>query len=655
MESLQGPSQQGKIFLPGDTIAERFVVEKFMGVEIIGESYLAKDEKGSREVSITIIPQQFVKGVSIIEKIKSEIKTASGLLHKNVLTCYGMGTLSNGSIYIVTEYVEGQKLYSVLQKRRESNKAFSLRGASNLIVHLCNGLEEAHKFRIHGSLSPFSVRISSTGRVKIADFPLSRLYYMFPVMKKEIPQYVQRFWAPEIVKGSSLVTERADIYSLGVVLFELLTSTLPEEGNTSITAYREDLPSTIDEIVSCCLNSDPAERWNSVTALKTAILKVTEECEQKEMPQDTDDNLLLDLEIDIQKPMAAPPPPPPKKAPPHPPKKPPVSATPARAEDKIPAVTIPIEIETEGAKEVKEEVSDFRDEGADKKGLDLNEIISSIGDMEAEKWMITKDGLDHGPFRTREVVQMIVRWEVEGHHMIQNIETGIRVKLRESEDFKALVERAKIEKQRKEELEALAKSEKAEKRSGVAKIFIVLAVVGGISASVGLYFVTRAAVHHFTGAREVNLEEGVKIDIGKGGILDSDSRKYRGGRRKGGGSGPGGMSYEEYMAKGVEMGDLGHDGGQVQLSQGQINAVMSSQGKKLYPCIYAELKKNPSLSRVSLKFAIEGKTGEVMGVTVTSGGSSEFQSCISSKMKSIKFPTFSAPRMGASFYFDVGR
>jgi hypothetical protein len=82
---------------------------------------------------------------------------------------------------------------------------------------------------------------------------------------------------------------------------------------------------------------------------------------------------------------------------------------------------------------------------------------------------------------------------------------------------------------------------------------------------------------------------------------------------------------------------------------------MSSQGKKLYPCIYAELKKNPSLSRVSLKFAIEGKTGEVMGVTVTSGGSSEFQSCISSKMKSIKFPTFSAPRMGASFYFDVGR
>ena len=92
----------------------------------------------------------------------------------------------------------------------------------------------------------------------------------------------------------------------------------------------------------------------------------------------------------------------------------------------------------------------------------------------------------------------------------------------------------------------------------------------------------------------------------------------------------------------------------MQLSQGQINQVMSSKGKAVYPCIYGELKRDKSLKKVSLKFAIEGSTGSVKGVTVTSGGSSEFQKCVASKMKKVKFPKFSAPRMGATFFFNVG-
>lgn len=660
----QSSSTEGEIISPGEVLAERFKIEKYMGVEIIGESYLAEDIKEKRKIAVTIVSSRFIKGGNILDKIKSEIKSASQIVHKNILTCYGMGTLTNGSIYITTQYIEGQKLYSILQKRMKSRKLFSLRGVYNIIAHLSNGTGEVHKSRVHGSLSPFSIRISSAGRVKIADLPLSRLYYMFPIMRKEIPAYIQSFWAPEVSKVGSFVTERADIYSFGVVLFELLTATLPDGNNRSVRALRSELPEAIDDIVGRCLDPDPATRWNNPQALSKALAKVTEEHERAASAPPQDDDILTDLEIDIDKPMMGVPPPSSQKKKPDPapgrampafgavpsPKSSPESPVP-----RVPGGVVSIldAVDTGAGKEAEEARNEERDAMAGQTSLD--DIVASFEDQDAERWMVTKDGMDHGPFRTREVVQMIMRWEIEGHHSIQDLDSGIRTKLRESEHFKELVERAKVTKQRKEEMEALEKSEKAEKRGGVAKIFVVIAVLGGIGVFIGGYFLTRAAVQHFTGGgEEVDLAENIKIDVGKGGIVQGKKKKGKGGKRKGGAIPPG-MTYEEYMTMGVDIGDIDGDGGQTQLSQGQINSVMSKKGKKIYPCIYAELKRNPGLKKVNLKFAIEGKTGRVMGTTVTSGGSSEFKSCVSGKMKSIKFPTFSLPRMGATFYFDVGR
>lgn len=635
---------KGAILPDGEILAERFKIEKFMGVEIIGESYLAFDQQEERDIAITIIPPKFCRRTNVIEKIKSEITAASKISHRNILRCFGMGNLSNGSIYITTEYIEGQKLYSILQKRRENGKLFSLRGAFNIVSHLCNGMEEIHKARIHGSLSPFSIRISKTGRVKIADLPLSKLYYLLPIMRKEIPSYVQSFWSPEVKKVGSIVTERSDIYSMGVILFELLTSTLPEDGNMSVKEIRKELPEEIDEILARCLDPDPYARWNNSSALKNALSKVVEkfEVDEKEATSYSDD-MQIDLEIDIEKPMMKPPPPPPPL-------------------QKRKTASSPPSVQTGGQAQAKKEPPPQKHLSAKSprshaSKLDLDTLLSTFTDQDAEKWMITKDGMDHGPFTTREVIQMITRWEVEGHHIIQDIEKGIRVKLRDSEEFKDIVERAKIEKQRKEELEALKKSERAEKRGGIFKFLVIVAIVGGVGVLVGGYFLTRAAVGHFTSAgKEVDLSEGqIKIDLGKGGIL-KEKRRGKGRRRKGvRGRRGGNLSYEEYMAQGVELGNLTSDGGQMQLTQSQINSVMSTQGRKLYPCIYAELKRNPNLKRVSLKFAIEGKSGSVKAITVTSGGSNEFKACIASKMKQIRFPTFSAPRMGATFYFDVGR
>jgi hypothetical protein len=219
------------------------------------------------------------------------------------------------------------------------------------------------------------------------------------------------------------------------------------------------------------------------------------------------------------------------------------------------------------------------------------------------------------------------------------------------------VERARVAKVKHEEQLALEQSEKAEKRGGVAKIFVVLIVVGAVGLVVGSIFAGRAIYKAATEEDEQDIDEliasgEIKIDLGQGGIVEGKKGR-RGGKRKGGGGGGGG-SYDDYMNQAVDLGSLMGDGGQTQLSQAQINQVMSTKGKALYPCIYAELKRNRNLQKVSLKFAIEGSTGSVKGVTVTSPASQEMKSCISAKMKKVKFPKFGAPRMGATFFFNVG-
>ncbi len=638
----------GRTLKPGDSVADRFTIQQFVGREIVGESYLATDGKNDRLVSIHVLPADALQGPNALERVKAEMRSASQLTHKNIVTTFGMGQLSAGAVYIIGEHVEGSRLDTLLDERRKRGESFSLRGAYSLVAHLCNALSFAHKTRIHGSLSPQAVVVSESGRVKIRDFPMSRLLYMIPGLRRSVPAYVQGFWAPEIGASAAVITHRADVYSIGVIFFELLTGRTPASPGELASQHRPDLPAAVDAIIARCLDPEPANRYRSVDAFKEELASLLE----SEVAEVREETLTggLDIEIDVDRPLSTPPPPA-EGMPVAPPVPPPAPAAAPHVPPAPPAPPGP------GLPPLPAPAVD--DEDRPSLGpLNLDSIMASVQDQDAEKWMISKDKMDHGPFKTREVVQMIVRWEVEGQHMIQDIETGIRVKLRESDDFKEIVERARVAKVKHEEQMALEQSEKSEKRSGVAKIFVILLVVGGVGLVVGSIFAGRAIYKAATEEEDQDIDELIasgelKIDIGQGGIVQ-DKKGRKGKRKGGGGGGGGGGSYDDYMNQAVNLGDLAGDGGQMQLSQGQINAVMSSKGKAVYPCIYGELKRNKALKKVSLKFAIEGSTGSVKGVTVTSGGSQEFQNCVSSKMKKIKFPKFSAPRMGATFYFNVG-
>ncbi|HEY8428693.1 MAG TPA: hypothetical protein VIL20_09980, partial [Sandaracinaceae bacterium] len=279
--------------------------------------------------------------------------------------------------------------------------------------------------------------------------------------------------------------------------------------------------------------------------------------------------------------------------------------------------------------------------------VDLGQLLSKITENDAPRWMVVKDNLDHGPFSGRELVQLILKGEVLGEHGLLNMDTGERRKVKEAPEFAEFVEQYAIRKKEEEQKAALAKSAKREK---VGFVFYA-AVLGGIllvgGVGVGIYFVTRpdAAREERTAAELADLYARGEIEItGTAGILpDPGPGSGRRGRRRGGGA----ASYEDAMNEVVHLGNVAQGGSQSQLTREQIAGVMNQNINRLLPCVARE----PNVGTVRIDFAIAG-SGQVLGVSVRNG-SPAFQSCVASRVRQIRFPSFAAPRMGATFSFST--
>jgi hypothetical protein len=273
--------------------------------------------------------------------------------------------------------------------------------------------------------------------------------------------------------------------------------------------------------------------------------------------------------------------------------------------------------------------------------------------------MVQKDKFDHGPFTDRELIQMILLGDVLGKHTLVNMETGVRKAVRKWGDFDTYLERYRLKKKEKDEKEALVRTEKAETRGTMAAWVIVVIVAGVIGLAAGGYFLSRTLRKEKSYTPEemlAALESGeIKLKTG-GNLISRKGKRGRGGRRRGGRGGGGGgggdgmfvdgMSYEEAMNMGVEIGSLGTSGGQKQLTPEVITSIMDKNVRRFLPCMAGQ-----TIKKVEMNIAISGD-GRVMGVSVAQGGPG-LQKCVASKVRSIKFPTSPAPRTAASWYFEI--
>ncbi len=432
-----------QILSQGTVLGGRFEIETLAGEGDLGKVYKARDTKIDKTVALRVISNDQLSDEQYVDRLRTRVREASALTHRNVRATFGMGVEDDDSVFIASEWIEGQNLRSLLSKRQEENKRFSFKGAYNIMGHLCNALTYAHKKTVHAALSPRAVMVNNSGRVKVSDWGLS-------VIRTDLKDYAGRnklestFWAPEVLKESGPSNFRADIYSLGAIYYELITGVPPERPLKAPSVL--GFPKDVDAVVARCMAADPMQRFADAAAVKAAIAEVVETHKTDEAIDEIDDNLGIDVEVDLTD-LGAPEPGPEVKhevstfsAD--------IDATDATGKKHdgslldAPGLPPPPSLgrDTSGSLPEEERAST----------IDMGAVISGLGNTESARWMVQKDKFDHGPFTDRELVQMLLRGEILGKHQLLNMDEGVRKKVKAWGHFDDYLERYRKKKKEEE-------------------------------------------------------------------------------------------------------------------------------------------------------------------------------------------------------------
>jgi hypothetical protein len=259
-------------------IADRYRVVALAGRGGMGEVYRAEDLKLSQIVAIKFLPTSLSKDVGALARFHSEVRIARQVSHPNVCRVFDIGD-ADGVPFLTMEYVDGEDLASLVRRigRLSSDKAVEI------ARQVCAGLAAAHERGvIHRDLKPANLMLDGTGKIRITDFGLASIAASLEGAdaKAGTPAYM----APEQLEGKE-VTPKSDLYSLGLVLYEILTgkrafdaSTLPElmkqrekSSPASPSSIVRDLDPVVERVILRCLEADPAQRPASALQVAAAL------------------------------------------------------------------------------------------------------------------------------------------------------------------------------------------------------------------------------------------------------------------------------------------------------------------------------------------------------------------------------------------------
>ena len=254
-------------FPPGTIVAGRYRIVGLLGKGGMGRVYRADDLTLGQPVALKFLPPEFLADPARRDRFRAEVRLARRVTHPNVCRVHDLGEI-DGQPYISMELVEGGDLTSLLRRigRLSTDKGLEI------ARQLCAGLAAAHeKGVVHRDLKPANVMLDETGRVRITDFGLAAV--AGDVKGAEVRSGTPAYMAPEALQGKE-ATERSDIYALGLVLYEIFTGRRAFEGRSLAELTRqqietmppdpselvEDLDPAIGEVLTWCLEKDPARR-----------------------------------------------------------------------------------------------------------------------------------------------------------------------------------------------------------------------------------------------------------------------------------------------------------------------------------------------------------------------------------------------------------
>lgn len=264
----------------GSYLADRYEILDKIGTGGMSDVYKAMDHILGREVAVKVLKQEFAEDVTFVTKFRSEAQSAAGLEHPNIVNIYDVGS-ENGMYYIVMEYVEGITLKTYIEKKGQLN----FKEAISIAIQVGRGIEAAHnKGIIHRDIKPQNIIISTEGKVKVTDFGIARATSSNTIHADVMGSV--HYASPEQARNG-YVDGKSDIYSLGIVMYEMVTGRVPFDGDTTVavalqhlqeemvapSAYAPELPISLEKIILKCTMKSPDRRYAAIEDLLLDLKK----------------------------------------------------------------------------------------------------------------------------------------------------------------------------------------------------------------------------------------------------------------------------------------------------------------------------------------------------------------------------------------------
>jgi len=592
---------------PGVVVGGRFEVIDQIDEDPQAVVWSAKDTHTQRAILVRVIRPELVP-TEAAAALRDACRSAASLSHRNISRIFGVGRTSKGEHFVAGEWIDGTRLSDFIQERDREGEPISLRGTYNVVAHLCDALTYAHERGPHGTLRPGVVWVTRGGRVKVRDFGVGRVLLdaRGPTVFKDSEHACL---APEVKRGES-PTPRSDVFGIGAILYELLTTRTPGSDFVAPSHVRDDIPPEVDGILFQCLAPEPADRFDSPESVRKALIPFVAVANSLPPPANAG-------HVDV------------------------LNSVPPPADVEIPIFSLAPD-------------APAAPPPAPKRGL--MSLISELSADSRQRWMVARDKMDHGPFSARELIERLNVGGFSGDDVTFNTETGERRPLREWNEFQEFILQREHQDTAAAQQAARIHAHRSEKRSSAMKWLIAAAVIGVVAISVGGFLVSRSSDAREAASTELDdLFKLGKITTGEAGLLPDRpvrARKRGSARAPAQRSSGGFASYDDAMSRAVEIGDASQGGGEGRLTGNQVASVMNRNLNRFYrSCVMPEVKSGGKPGKVKVDLAIAG-SGSVLGASVH-GGSAGFQGCMAQQIRTVRFPTFGAPRMGARYSFTV--
>lgn len=267
----------------GTTFAGRYEIIEELGKGGMGNIYRVEDTKLSQEVALKLIKPEIAQNRKTIERFRNELKTARMIVHKNVCRMFDLGE-SEGIHFITMEYIPGEDLKSFIYRSGH----LAVETAIKIARQVCEGLAEAHHLGVvHRDLKSRNIMIDKEGNVRIMDFGIALSLETKDITGAGMMIGTPEYMSPEQVEGKE-IDSRSDIYSLGVILYEMVTGKAPFRGETPFivgmkhkterpTAPREmntQVPLDLNSLILKCLEKDKEQRWQKVEQILIELSRI---------------------------------------------------------------------------------------------------------------------------------------------------------------------------------------------------------------------------------------------------------------------------------------------------------------------------------------------------------------------------------------------